>query len=147
MFKICSWWWLMYFKDYLSVGSFSFPICINDSLHNGDVEMICYSNTNTNSNSKSRPFHIMFEHSWARFYLQWFTWKKLKHPKVITLIIKCGMELLIYPKLERRTNEVWEWISKFTPHFVMGVLTYACCDQNCSMLVDMSIMLRIYDWC
>ena len=28
------------------------------------------------------------------------------------------------------TVEVWEWISKFIPHFIMDVITYPCWDLS-----------------
>ena len=35
----------------------------------------------------------------------------------------------------RFTDEVWEWIGDFTPHFIMDVITYPCWDQSWNVLV------------
>ena len=33
-----------------------------------------------------------------------------------------------FPNFNGATVEVWEWISKFKPHTIMGVVTYPCWD-------------------
>ena len=53
--------------------------------------------------------------------------------------MKCGMKLRIHsPNLKCCIVEVWEWISKFIPHFVMDVITYSCQDLKLSHVSRMS---------
>ena len=42
---------------------------------------------------------------------------------------------LSIPKINGCTVEVWDWISNFIPHFIMGVITYPYCDQSLIILV------------
>ena len=41
-----------------------------------------------------------------------------------------------FPKFNGCTVEVWEWISTFTPHFLMDVITYPAWDLSQTMLVN-----------
>ena len=50
-----------------------------------------------------------------------------QHGLVITSIVKCGMKLLIpFPSFNRAAVEAWEWISNFSTHFTVHVITYPC---------------------
>ena len=40
-----------------------------------------------------------------------------------------------FPNFNGATLEVWEWVSNFIPHFIMGLITYPCWDLSWSMLV------------
>ena len=40
-----------------------------------------------------------------------------------------------FPKFNGATVEVWKWISKFIPHFIMDVITHPCWDLSYSMSV------------
>ena len=39
----------------------------------------------------------------------------------------CDEVTYSFPNFNSCTVEVWEWISNFTPHFMMDVITYPCC--------------------
>ena len=41
-------------------------------------------------------------------------------------IEECGMKILIHSKLEPCSRWSLEWISNFTPHFTMFLITYPC---------------------
>ena len=55
----------------------------------------------------------------------------------------------IFPKFKGRTNfngctvEVCEWISNFTPHFMMDVIAYPYWDYNETMLVKGALYGKI----
>ena len=40
-----------------------------------------------------------------------------------------------FPNFNGATVEVWEWISNFSPHLIMDIITYPCRDKNQTMLV------------
>ena len=40
-----------------------------------------------------------------------------------------------FPNFSGTTVEVWEWMSIFTPHFIMYVITYPCWDKSKPFLV------------
>ena len=51
--------------------------------------------------------------------------------------ISCKLSRRVQVKGECSHNpvEVWDWISDFIPHFIIGVITYPYWDQSLSMLV------------
>ena len=40
-----------------------------------------------------------------------------------------------FPNFSGCTVEVWEWISKFIPYFIMDIITYPCWDLSLTILV------------
>ena len=35
-----------------------------------------------------------------------------------------------HPNYNSATVKVWEWMSNFTPHFIVGEITYLCWDKS-----------------
>ena len=51
--------------------------------------------------------------------------------------VKCAMKLLIvmFQNLNGATVEVWKWVSNFTPHIIMDVMTHPYWDSSQIILV------------
>ena len=50
-----------------------------------------------------------------------------------------------FPNFNGSTIEVWVWISNSIPHFVIGMITYPCCDVHNSNTLDIFTSLFAYN--
>ena len=46
----------------------------------------------------------------------------------------------LFPNVNGAAVEIWEWISNFTSHFIMDIITYPCWDSSKFILVKGSLM-------
>ena len=69
--------------------------------------------------------------------------------KVITYPVKCGMKLDLLTLSQPNGGamvEVWEWVSNFTPHFTIDVITCPCCDSTQLLLRCVFYGLFTFCW-
>ena len=64
----------------------------------------------------------------------------------VTSIIKCRVIFLYFPKRQRYTVEVWQWISNFISHLTGLVFTYPCWDKSSSMAEKEDPGSRLPGW-